>query len=96
MLAQRFGGRWVFGIGVVMTAVLTLLTPLAANLNVWVLVAVRAMEGFFEVRESGELQYGFLTVLSPHNANTAWGWGLGLAWEEGGLGGEITCRPCSV
>ena len=32
-----------------MTAVLTLLTPLAADLSVWVLVVVRALEGLFEV-----------------------------------------------
>ncbi len=49
LLAQRIGGRWVFGIGIVMTAVLTLLTPIAAYTNVWLLVVVRALEGFFEV-----------------------------------------------
>ena len=49
LLAQRIGGRWVFGIGIVMTAVLTLLTQVAANFNIWVLVAVRALAGFFEV-----------------------------------------------
>lgn len=50
LLAQRIGGRWVFGVGVVMTAVLTILTPLAADISVWALVALRAMEGFFEVK----------------------------------------------
>ena len=49
LLAQRIGGRWVFGIGIVMTAVLTLLTPIAAYTSVWLLVAIRALEGFFEV-----------------------------------------------
>ena len=39
----------MFGIGVVMTSVFTLLTPLAANHSVWLLVAVRVLEGFFEV-----------------------------------------------
>ena len=39
----------MFGIGIVMTAVLTLLTPIAAYTNVWLLVVVRALEGFFEV-----------------------------------------------
>lgn len=48
ILAQRFGGRWVFGVGIVMTAILTLLTPLAANISVWFLVVVRILEGFFE------------------------------------------------
>ena len=48
-LAQRFGSKYVFGIGVVMTAVLTLLTPLAAQASVWVLVVLRVLEGLFEV-----------------------------------------------
>ena len=49
LLAQRIGGRWVFGIGIMMTGVLTLFTQLAANTSVWLLVTVRALEGFFEV-----------------------------------------------
>ena len=39
----------MFGVGVVMTSVFTLFTPLAAFTNVWLLVAVRVFEGFFEV-----------------------------------------------
>lgn len=49
-LAHRFGAKHVLGIGIVMTALLTLLTPLAASISVWALVAVRALEGLFEVR----------------------------------------------
>ena len=48
-LAERYGGKMVYGIGIVMTSVLTLFTPLAAETNVWLLVAVRVAEGFFEV-----------------------------------------------
>ena len=48
-LAERYGGKMVFGIGIVMTSVLTLFTPLAAETSVWLLVAMRAAEGFFEV-----------------------------------------------
>ena len=48
-LATRFGGKYVYGIGIVMTAVLTLLTPLAAQISVWALVALRVLEGIFEV-----------------------------------------------
>ena len=48
-LAQRFGGKWVFGVGVVMTSVFTLFTPLAALSSVEFLIAVRVLEGFFEV-----------------------------------------------
>ena len=50
MLAQKIGSRWVIGIGIGMLGVLTLLTPLAANVSVWLLVVVRALEGAFVVR----------------------------------------------
>ncbi len=56
LLAQKFGGRWVFGVGIAMTAVLTLLTPLAAYTRVELLIVVRALEGFFEVRQYLEMQ----------------------------------------
>ena len=49
-LAERVGGKWVFGVGVLMTSVFTLLTPLAAFSNVKLLIITRALEGFFEVR----------------------------------------------
>ena len=48
-LAHRYGAKYVFGIGVVMTALLTLLTPNAASVGVWCLVMVRIMEGIFQV-----------------------------------------------
>lgn len=48
-LAERFGGKMIFGVGVLMTALLTLLTQAAADLSVWALVALRVTEGFFEV-----------------------------------------------
>ncbi|XP_031552976.1 sialin-like isoform X2 [Actinia tenebrosa] len=44
-LASKFGGKNVFGLGVLFTSVLTLLTPLAANHSVAALVAVRILEG---------------------------------------------------
>ena len=49
-MAERYGGRWVFGIGIVMTAVFTLFTPLAAYWHIGALIAVRVAEGIFEVR----------------------------------------------
>ncbi|CRL06625.1 CLUMA_CG019443, isoform A [Clunio marinus] len=47
-VANKIGGNLVFGLGIFMTAVFTLLTPLAANMGVYVLVAVRIIEGVFE------------------------------------------------
>lgn len=45
-IAEIFSGKWVFGIGTVITAVLTLFTPLAARYSVILLITIRAMEGF--------------------------------------------------
>ena len=59
-LATRFGGKHVYGVGVVMTSVLTLLTPLAAEFSVWMLVAVRVLEGMFEV---GCSMWSYLHIL---------------------------------
>ncbi|XP_055942792.1 sialin-like [Argiope bruennichi] len=44
-LAEKYSGKWVFGIGTVITALLTLLTPLAARWHVGLLIAVRSLEG---------------------------------------------------
>ncbi|XP_055913577.1 sialin-like isoform X2 [Eupeodes corollae] len=47
-LAELYGGKLVYGLGVFITAVLTLLTPLAARWNLPALVALRAIEGLAE------------------------------------------------
>jgi len=48
-LAEMFGGKWLFGVGVLVTAVFTLLTPLAATSNrLYLLYAVRVVEGLGE------------------------------------------------
>lgn len=39
----------VFGLGIAVTSVLTLLTPMAAKSGVYALVIVRFIEGVFEV-----------------------------------------------
>ena len=39
----------MFGLGVVMTSVFTLFTPLATDTSVWLLIAVRVLEGLSEV-----------------------------------------------
>ena len=48
-IATRFGGKHVFGTGILITSVLTLITPQMAYINLWALVAVRVIMGFFEV-----------------------------------------------
>lgn len=47
-LAEKYGGKWVFGLGTFIPAVLTLLTPLAAKAGSGVLVAVRVLVGLVE------------------------------------------------
>jgi len=48
-LATKFGGKYVFGVSVLVSSLLTLITPLMAYLNLWALVACRVATGFFEV-----------------------------------------------
>jgi len=47
-LSEVFGGKWLFGSGILVTAVFTLLTPLAATTSIYLLYAVRIIEGLGE------------------------------------------------
>nr|XP_028578610.1 sialin isoform X5 [Podarcis muralis] len=47
-LARQFGGKKLLGFGILGTAIFTLFTPLAADLGVGYLIAVRALEGLGE------------------------------------------------
>ena len=47
-MAEQIGGKILFGGGVLVTAVLTLLTPVAARLNIYCLIALRVLEGIGE------------------------------------------------
>jgi ACS family sodium-dependent inorganic phosphate cotransporter-like MFS transporter 5 len=48
-LAERIGGKLLFGFGVFTTAVLTLLTPIAARADKYLFVVLRILEGIGEV-----------------------------------------------
>lgn len=48
-MGAKIGGARVFGFGVLVTAVLSVLTPLAVSFGSYVLIAVRVIEGVFEV-----------------------------------------------
>lgn len=50
-IAMKLGGTRVFGYGVLLSALLTLLTPVAARYHVGALIGVRVLEGLFLVRE---------------------------------------------
>ncbi|KAK4879138.1 hypothetical protein RN001_007284 [Aquatica leii] len=47
-IATTLGGKRVFGIGIAVTAALTIVTPFAAKQNYYLLLAVRIIEGIFE------------------------------------------------
>ena len=49
LIIYRYGGKKLFGFGILCTAVFTLLTPLAAKLGVPALVITRILEGLGEV-----------------------------------------------
>ena len=48
--ATKFGAKYLFGAGILALSLLSLLTPLAADVSVWLVVAVRALEGLLYVR----------------------------------------------
>ena len=48
LIAGRYGGKWVFGIGNLVTAIGTLLSPLAANTSKHLFIFVRVIEGLAE------------------------------------------------
>ncbi|GIX89354.1 hypothetical protein CEXT_804531 [Caerostris extrusa] len=47
-MAEKFGGKWLFGLGVFCTSLLTLLTPIAAEWGVTALIVLRVLEGLGE------------------------------------------------
>lgn len=50
MFSEKFGAKWLFACGILVTAVFSLLTPLAASLGTGVFIAIRVLEGLGEVR----------------------------------------------
>ncbi|KAM3596534.1 uncharacterized protein V6R79_016204 [Siganus canaliculatus] len=79
-LSGHYGGSIFFGLGVLGTAVLTILTPLAAQLGAHWLFALRALEGFGEgvtfpammsmwARWAPPLERSRLTTMSGSGAN---------------------------
>lgn len=47
-LATKFGGKRIFGYGILVTAILSLVTPEAARVGTWALIVVRVIEGLAE------------------------------------------------
>ncbi|KAJ4449608.1 hypothetical protein ANN_01011 [Periplaneta americana] len=64
-LAGRLGGNMVFGLGVAVTAFLTLVTPPIANASYYAFLAVRVVEGFFEALNKEKRVLAFLRQKFP-------------------------------
>ena len=47
-LAEKYGGKRLYGGGILITSIFTLLTPLAATISLPLFVIVRVIEGFGE------------------------------------------------
>ena len=95
LLAQRVGGKWVFGVGVVMTAILTLFTTVAAEKSVWLLVALRVLEGFFEVSSVADsfLQCHLKAIIFCFSCRV---WRFQLHMLCGGNGLQAWKEACSL
>ena len=55
-LAERFGGKMVFGWFMALAGVATLLTPVGASLSPYLLIVLRVLKGIGEVSNSGTLE----------------------------------------
>ena len=47
-MAEIFGGKWIFGCGILLTSIFTVLMPWAAKADFRLLIAVRVIEGLGE------------------------------------------------
>ena len=48
-MAEKYGAKWLFGIGTFIAAILTLVAPMAANFGVVAFFIVRVLQGLAEV-----------------------------------------------
>ena len=59
-MSEIYSAKWVYGIGTFITALLTLVTPMAAKWHVGVLIFIRALEGLAQVSKSSAINVCFL------------------------------------
>lgn len=83
ILAERYGGKYVLGLGILCTAILTFITPFviyATNGNwAWVVV-VRVLEGLGEVSENISQIRGFYSSTHFFKSSRIFFWIGGNAW----------------
>lgn len=64
-MAEKMGGKLIYGLGVFLTAVLTVISPFAAYWGLVPFLVVRVAEGFTEVNPF-LLKYIKLSLISHH------------------------------
>ncbi|XP_069105865.1 sialin-like [Argopecten irradians] len=78
-LATKIGGKHIFGYGVLVTAILSLVTPVVAGVGTWALIALRVIEGLAEGmtfpaifamqgKWTPEMERSFLPIISSSGA----------------------------
>ena len=75
-LAELFSAKWTFFVSILVTAIFTLLTPLAANLGWGYLLGARVIEGMMGVSDGesggwGGLRWG-KRISSERSINFCW------------------------
>ena len=70
-LANRYGGKWVYAIGMLLCNIMTALTPIAARTSYYLLVAARVVEGIGQVRRY--FVYFYQTDKQLNKVSQFWG-----------------------
>ncbi|XP_002734661.1 sialin-like [Saccoglossus kowalevskii] len=85
-LAERYGGKWVFGFSMFLTAVCTLLTPVCANFHWGLLFVLRFVEGLGEGTIFPAMHAMWAVWLPPLERSKL----AALAWAGTQIGNVIT------
>jgi len=89
-LAEVWGGKRLYGSGVLITAVFTLLTPLAANTSIYLFVLVRVLEGLGEGVTFPAMHAMLAVWVPPHERSRM----AGLVYS-GAQAGTVLSLPLS-
>lgn len=83
-LADRFGGKWVLGVGVLLWSLFTLLTPSAASLGLTALLICRVLMGMSEAVTWPSIYSLYATWVPIEKRGSAVGW-----MNSGVAGGSV-------
>ena len=89
-LSDRFGGKWVLGLGVLLWSVFTLLTPVAAAFGITLLLACRFLMGVAEAVTWPSIYSLYASWVHPDKRASAVGW-----MNSGIAGGSVIALVCT-